>query len=801
MSRCQSCGNIFSNPSAKFCNECGHDNSWSATELDRKEQVHKYVMALHQIYFDVESTSDSIDQFSMSLRQRFKISFERHEKVFMAFEDKKRTLASMLALELEFDENVQDAYAGEDTYLRFKVSSPAGGSEMFKIALDWDDPETPDEMDFRATSPGLIKPGQQLEIGGTHVFVRAGPKEISDLLMTVENQFFEKEVFKVSPFRFKVAKASDHVVNNITTHNQISIEGRGVVDASGAGGNIKTGHPQDHAPRWRKLSFSLELDSSLIDTLVSKESNQDNDTDLVSAAPSVIAEREHTEHRDEAPHAVSEPEVIEPTIIDSVVPESITKNATLTNEAPFKEEGKEAKGETHVSPQTKVVAQVVFNDGGASFLAKNGVTEPQILTYANGDVYFGQVLEGQMQGKGVYTFSPQGEWAGQRYEGDFWADQFHGLGTIYYPDGAVEYCVYRNNKKLGQQEHYEYSNGDTYIGTMKEGLPHGAGLYRWVEGGPSYFGAMKNSLLHGLGHYFWDDGTTRAMVLYAGQPIDDQREFRFDNGDTYLGTLKNGTPHGFGEYHFSGEYAGHIIFGPFRNGVMHGLMDSYYPDGTFKETVYINGSYAGEQETIHYENGDQFIGVVVNGIPEHYGKYVFALNGPNSGHVYLGEFKTGLFHGEGEYTIGDETTVGLWEQGNFIQSKTVAIIKEHAAQITSEKFYHLAKLPAKKLSNIRSSYLQGLSTGEEIVYVYDDTLFGSAKDGTTFTTQGIYSHETGENGWHVPYSQLNTIVQNKKNILLNGTRTIKIIMAEQYESNVIFNMLLAIQHHYQNDLK
>ena len=166
MSRCQSCGNIFSNPSAKFCSECGHDNSWPVHEVDRSDTVKKYVMAFHQIFFDVESTPDFISTNSHRLRERFKISFERHEVISEAFVSKKNALASMLDLQLEFDENVIDAYAGHDTHLCFRIKNPARSSEMFKVTLDWDDPDTPDHMDYKASTPGFIKPGQQVEVAG-----------------------------------------------------------------------------------------------------------------------------------------------------------------------------------------------------------------------------------------------------------------------------------------------------------------------------------------------------------------------------------------------------------------------------------------------------------------------------------------------------------------------------------------------------------------------------------------------------------------------------------------------------------
>ena len=1053
MSRCQQCGQAFGNPFPKFCNECGHDNSWAESELNNADHIKKYILALHQIFFDIEMNREKVEQYSFSLRQRFKISFERHETVLNTFEVKKRSLTSMQTLQLEFDENVTDAYAGEDTYLRFRITSPIGGSEIFKVTLEWDDPETPDEMDYIASSAGLIKPGQQVELGGTHVFNRAGPKEISDLLMTIENQFFEKEVFKVSPFRFNVAKASEHVVNYISTHNQISIEGRGVVDASGSGREPQPDSTKALQPRWNKLNFSLTLDDSFLDKLVHTEiykierpllprtddrqiaeikqashfpiirlpdlsfapadlfhqleelgrhvpdsekgkiissahlglayleqlairiqekgpeeifglvvtdtstvqydsdafvlnvpqdfllicsaglavfnsdgsallyqwaqlamhniqfyaqkfgargfllflgnineksyfpgcrfdlrryQGDENQDDFVAKLQSILNEicldAPLTETASlKTTFEVRVPnlgEFKEPSVskIHVNVGERVTTNLNLLDietdkvviEIPAPQEGKilsllvkqgdlvsegaplvileseytigslskqhhveaNPNAQPDVNQTSKIqhwdeyapptyskhgISSTRVNDGGASFLSKNDVTEPEKLTFENGDVYFGQVVNGEMHGKGVYTFSPQCDWAGQRYEGDFWANQFHGLATLYNSNGEHEACVYRENKKLGLQERYEYPNGDHYIGTMQDGQPHGFGKYKWAgRKDCEFIGSIKKGLIHGIGRYFFYDEQGHLNsewppdVFYQGKYAGNQESYHFDNGDQYLGTLKTDVPHGYGEYRFSGEFAGHVIFGSFRQGFMHGLMDSFYPDGSFKETVYLEGAFIGEQQTLTYENGDRYTGILENGLPEKFGYKLF-----DSGNLeYLGEFAGGKFQGEGVYICaGEIKTYGYWYQGALTQTKTEALIRQHATKIIHEKFYLIDQVPPKKLANVRGSYLKdlGLLEGEQIILIYDDTLFGTAKDGTTFTSKGIYCHDTGGSGWHLPYAELGTIVQKKKNLIINGKHIIKIIMAEQQDSNVIRDMLLAIQHHYEMD--
>jgi len=923
MSRCQSCGNIFSNPSAKFCSECGHDNSWPAHEVDRSDTVKKYVMAFHQLYFDVDSTSEFITINAQKLRERFKITFEKHETIIQAFESKKSTLASMLDVQLDFDENVIDAYAGHDTHLCFRITNPAGSPEMFKVTLDWDDPDTPDHMDYKASSSGFIKPGQQVEVAGTHVFSRSGPKEIAELFLTIENQFFDKVRFLVSPFRFKVGNAGQQVVNNITTHNQISIEGRGVVDASGAGTEQKLASI-DTTPRWKRLQFTLIAEEEFVDQLSGSSnhssSNHSSATESIAAksAPiqSQISESEFDESDIPALFRAAEqgnataqqklgkayrdgkyiPKDLQKAIewftksaLQGYAPaqnslgwhyqyaQGIDKNvevafdwyqkayaggfeAALINIANCYEKGEgtnkdELKAFSLMEPLAvkgnsiaqynlgrmylNGIAVIKNSTKGADWYEKsaiqgyassqfhlanlysegNGVPEnkqtaaewylkaahqghelaqrnlafmydsgdgiPQdqfiafgwfekaalqgdapsqyalgfnyehgegteqnlelafkwyqlaadqgndaakealeslnnhgndsadeidedvdeetehTLVFNNGDTYDGPLENGLMQGIGTYTFSPSGQWAGQRYEGAFWENKFHGLGIIYYPNGEQEFCIYRENKKLGEPEKIEYQDGGVYYGLVEEGAPHGFGQIDHADG-DVFIGGMKSGQPHGIGRHNYSNGTYRLLVFNMGNYVGDQEEFTFNNGDTYLGTLADGKPNGFGEYRFSstGKFAGHIIFGQFVNGLMHGFMDSHYPDGSSKETVYVDGQYAGEEDSLSYNNGDSFIGVIENGLPEKYGAYFFSDEGPYAGHIYRGEFKAGKFHGRGVYSYPDGTS----SAGNYVDG-----VLEGSQQPTP---------PAEKkgwLKSFKDGFKEGYDSGKKNV--------------------------------------------------------------------------------------
>ena len=72
----------------------------------------------------------------------------------------------------------------------------------------------------------------------------------------------------------------------------------------------------------------------------------------------------------------------------------------------------------------------------------------QTLSYANGDVYVGETVNGKQQGGGVYTYQD-----GRRLQGVWQVDKRHGQGTM------------------------TFANGDKFGGEFAEGLFHGQGTY------------------------------------------------------------------------------------------------------------------------------------------------------------------------------------------------------------------------------------------------------------------------------------------------------------------------------------
>ena len=277
MSACFFCGSLQRDFSIKFCKDCG--SSWGQdVPLDDPNQVAQYCHSLYLLFDDpkqvaqycaslnllFESTQDDpLKKTITELREEYKISHHVHTRLAEVLIAKLMVVDGLSNFLLEFDGNVSDAYAKEDTFLRFKFSN-CSKSKLFKSAvLDWDDPETPNNMDYKARSQGPIKPGADCELTNTHVFQRFGRKQISEMYLTVENLFGQSAKFLVGAFSFTVGNPDQKVVNHITTHTQITME-RGVVDNSSNEGSRKLEALRDdglnEAPKWREMKTSIVLD-------------------------------------------------------------------------------------------------------------------------------------------------------------------------------------------------------------------------------------------------------------------------------------------------------------------------------------------------------------------------------------------------------------------------------------------------------------------------------------------------------------------------------------------------------------
>jgi hypothetical protein len=166
---------------------------------------------------------------------------------------RKKAVAHFLNFSLEFNENLIDAYAGHDTFLNFRFTN-LSEEDIFKVKLLWDDSQNTKRTDLHAETKNFVRPKTSVTIGSSLVFDRIGIKEISDLQITLIDQFGETALFRVESFGFLVGSHEQRLTQNFTTNTQISIEGRGVIDASGIGVTTSPEKlDEKRQPRWKEV--------------------------------------------------------------------------------------------------------------------------------------------------------------------------------------------------------------------------------------------------------------------------------------------------------------------------------------------------------------------------------------------------------------------------------------------------------------------------------------------------------------------------------------------------------------------
>ena len=98
-------------------------------------------------------------------------------------------------------------------------------------------------------------------------------------------------------------------------------------------------------------------------------------------------------------------------------------------------------------------------------LAADPQTVTQTLTYANGDVYVGETVNGKRQGEGVYTYKD-----GKRYTGAWQDDKRHGQGTYAMHDDQKYIGAWQDDKPQGKGT-WVFPDSTQYIGEWRDEKP------------------------------------------------------------------------------------------------------------------------------------------------------------------------------------------------------------------------------------------------------------------------------------------------------------------------------------------
>lgn len=172
------------------------------------------------------------------------------------------------------------------------------------------------------------------------------------------------------------------------------------------------------------------------------------------------------------------------------------------------------------------------------------------VTFENGDVYTGALVNNRRQGMGEMVWA-----SGQRYQGEWVADEPHGQGTM------------------------AYVSGDRFTGQYRQGRADGHGTYTWANG-QVYEGPWSNEHPNGKG------------------------KLRFANGDLFEGELRDGRPYGRGHMRYS---SGERYEGDFAQGLAHGQGRYTWTSGDYYQGAWVMGKKQG-QGRYTWANGNAWEG-------------------------------------------------------------------------------------------------------------------------------------------------------------------------------------------------
>jgi hypothetical protein len=306
----------------------------------------------------------------------------------------------------------------------------------------------------------------------------------------------------------------------------------------------------------------------------------------------------------------------------------------------------------------------------------------QTLTYDSGNVYEGDVKDGQSDGIGKLSETDGdefiGEWQNGVLEGfSAWRSKTGDQGV--------------STREKGSANGYSVriaANGDKFVGQYKDSkLTGGVGIGRYADG-RIYMGYWLDGMWSGFGVLIGADGTTWvgefAEDKFVGKPLQDadKQTIRSANGDVYEGAMQDGKREGYGVQTYAdgsvqeGYFKNDMLVkgywhakddnqyvGDFVRGVPHGAVAVLYSNDKKYDIEYVGDmvecSLQGQGAELWPTTNTAYVGGWIN--DNRAGKGIWFGNIS----LYIGEFKDSDFNGKGTcyYTNGD-----IYE-GDFMNDK------------------------------------------------------------------------------------------------------------------------------------
>jgi hypothetical protein len=259
-----------------------------------------------------------------------------------------------------------------------------------------------------------------------------------------------------------------------------------------------------------------------------------------------------------------------------------------------------------------------------------------VLSWADGENYIGEFRNGKKHGKGVLTWAD-----GNKYEGEFQDDKKHGKGVLSWADGDKYEGEFQDDKKHGKGV-LILADGEIYDGEFKNGKKHGKGVLSWADGN-KYEGEFQDGKEHGKGVFTWVNGG-KYEGYFENNQLHGKGVFTWVNGDKYEGEFRDGKKHGKGVLILAD---GESYDGEFQDDKKHGKGVLTWADGNKYEGEFRDGKKHGKG-LLTEVNGNRYEGYFESN--QLYEKGVLTLV---DGDKYEGEFKNDKKHGKDSLSFTD----------------------------------------------------------------------------------------------------------------------------------------------------
>ena len=133
------------------------------------------------------------------------------------------------------------------------------------------------------------------------------------------------------------------------------------------------------------------------------------------------------------------------------------------------------------------------------------------------------------------------------YVGEFKNGNWHGQGTVSFPEGA-QYIGEFDDGVFSGIGTITFANRDEYAGDWKNGKPNGVGTFtfrRAPYSGDKYSGAFKDGNQNGQGTYTWADGRRFVGTFRNNKRHGPGKEFRINGSIVLQGYWVDGAYYGW----------------------------------------------------------------------------------------------------------------------------------------------------------------------------------------------------------------------------------------------------------------